>query len=383
MTFNWDYLLGQLLMVILSAAVAAVILTVLRLARVKRGALRVWLELPIIGAALWCLGMWSRELGYVKLLPLCMFPWTLAVALTFYWMAVWWPLRVAVLHRELKRGRVGIAALIAAPVMVLGAGYSLFVEPQWLEVEHQELVLDDIGTQTIRIAHVSDTQITDFGSRERAVVAAINEFDPHLIIFTGDYIAGPMGESETLPAFRDLLSQLRASHGIFGTTSDSDSERQRLAIFKGPLATYLLNKSTTVDIDGLRVRIGGLSHYAPRWSRMAGDATADELFVVACHSPDLAEATGEKTPLADLFLCGHTHGGQIQVPWFGPPLTMCKNTSRHVAAGGVFETATGMPFLVTRGVGMEADYAPRFRFNCRPHLFLLTLRGAATGDATR
>ena len=49
-----------------------------------------------------------------------------------------------------------------------------------------------------------------------------------------------------------------------------------------------------------------------------------------------------------------------------------------VAAGGLFHTSAGMPFLVTRGVGMEGDYAPRFRFNCRPHIFLLTLRGPAS-----
>ena len=84
--------------------------------------------------------------------------------------------------------------------------------------------------------------------------------------------------------------------------------------------------------------------------RVTADTTDDELFVVACHSPDLAEATGEKTPLADLFLCGHTHGGQIQVPWFGPPLTMCQNTSRRVAAGGIFER--GQQFALVSAIGL-------------------------------
>ena len=62
------------------------------------------------------------------------------------------------------------------------------------------------------------------------------------------------------------------------------------------------------------------------------------------------------------------------MPFFGPIATMC-DAPRHVAAGGVFETSTGMPLLLSRGVGMEGDYAPRFRFWCRPHVFLLTLRG--------
>ena len=81
---------------------------------------------------------------------------------------------------------------------------------------------------------------------------------------------------------------------------------------------------------------------------------------------------------ADLYLCGHTHGGQVQVPFFGPLVTMT-SAPRHVAAGGVFETSTGMSLALSRGVGMEGDYAPRFRFNCRPHVFLLTLRGETAG----
>jgi predicted MPP superfamily phosphohydrolase len=111
---------------------------------------------------------------------------------------------------------------------------------------------------------------------------------------------------------------------------------------------------------------------------MAAGAGREELFLVACHTPDHADEVGRRVPEADLYLCGHTHGGQVQVPFFGPLVTMCESP-RHVAAGGVFATSTGLPLLLSRGVGMEGDYAPRFRFHCRPHVFLLTLRGAEPG----
>jgi predicted MPP superfamily phosphohydrolase len=193
-------------------------------------------------------------------------------------------------------------------------------------------------------------------------------------VFSGDYIAGPHGEDVEIAAMRWILSELRASHGIFATNSDSDDERQRQLILQDLPVRYLLNKSETVEVEGVRVRVGGLNHTTPRWSRMAEGSHPDELFVVACHSPDHAEETSRLIPDADLYLCGHTHGGQVQVPFFGPLATAC-DAPRHVAAGGVFETSTGMPLLLSRGVGMEGDYAPRFRFWCRPHVFLLTLRG--------
>ena len=103
-----------------------------------------------------------------------------------------------------------------------------------------------------------------------------------------------------------------------------------------------------------------------------------KLYLVACHQPDLAQDCKERIPEADVFFCGHTHGGQLQVPFYGPLITLTKRISNRVAAGGVFTTTNGMLMLLSRGVGMEGEYAPRFRINCRPHCFLVTMR--ATED---
>lgn len=72
-----------------------------------------------------------------------------------------------------------------------------------------------------------------------------------------------------------------------------------------------------------------------------------------------------------LALAGHTHGGQVQLPWFGPPLVL-SNVTRAMGAGGLFRLGESW-LCVSRGIGMERNHAPRIRFLCRPELTVLEL----------
>jgi hypothetical protein len=74
----------------------------------------------------------------------------------------------------------------------------------------------------------------------------------------------------------------------------------------------------------------------------------------------------------DLVIAGHTHGGQISLPLFGPPVTLSE-APRHVAAGGLHELG-GRPIYVSRGVGLERGEAPRVRLGARPEISLLLVR---------
>ncbi len=380
-TLNWGFLAQQALMAGLAFALGAAAVAGLRaLCRDRRDTpLRLLVELPTVGILLAAAGTYCMPLGFGFLLPGPVLPWTVGVALAFYWLAVVWPLRIARRRAALAGAPLGRTALCTAAALALGACYSLFIEPQLLDAEPRLLHVADVGAREIRVAHVSDLQLVDRTPREDALVVAVNAFDPHLIVLTGDYIAGSMTPEPAIAAARDVLSRLRASHGIFATTSDSDTEAQRRRIFAGLPVRYLLNRNETVAVEGVAVRVGCIDHYRPDLVRMAQGARAEELFIVACHTPDIGPATSRNVPLADLYLCGHTHGGQVQVPFFGPLLTFTEVTPRRMAGGGVFHSPRGLPVVVSRGVGMEGSYAPRFRFFCPPHLFLLTLRGGG-GD---
>jgi len=85
------------------------------------------------------------------------------------------------------------------------------------------------------------------------------------------------------------------------------------------------------------------------------------------HAPDFAEAAA-RLGTVDLAVAGHTHGGQIVIPGFGPPLTF-SSLPRRFAAGA--HELNGLPLVVTKGVGMERLSAPRVRLFCPPDVTLI------------
>lgn len=379
LTLNFGYLLQQAIMFVAAGLGSALILLALAgLAKLRLWprsvVLRLVAEAPIV-----CLGLAGIELlahraGWLHLLP----GWPsmfMIVALWLYWGAIYWPLRVLARRRSLRGAKGATPLRIAALGAPLLAIWGCFVEPNWLEAEPVELHHPDVHGGAIRIAHISDLQLVDFGFRERELVAQVTAFRPHLVILSGDYMTGELGEDTAIAAARTVIASLHPSHGTYATSSDSTSELQARRIFQGLDVQYLLNRNVALDVAGTAVRIGGINHYYPRWDLVRRGASAAELFLVACHQPDLVDDCEQHVPETDLFFCGHTHGGQVQIPFYGPLVTLTRRTSRKVAAGGVFRTAGGMTLLLSRGVGMEGEYAPRLRLNCRPHLFLLTLRG--------
>jgi len=83
------------------------------------------------------------------------------------------------------------------------------------------------------------------------------------------------------------------------------------------------------------------------------------------HSPDYA--LGDVR--ADILLAGHTHGGQVSIPFLGPPLTMAEVP--RAWASGLTELSGDRHLYVSRGVGMERGNAPRVRFLTRPELAII------------
>jgi predicted MPP superfamily phosphohydrolase len=73
----------------------------------------------------------------------------------------------------------------------------------------------------------------------------------------------------------------------------------------------------------------------------------------------------------ELALGGHTHGGQIVLPGFGPPLTLSRLPRRYAAGLNVYE---GIPLHVSPGIGMERLTAPQVRFFCPPEVSVIDVR---------
>ena len=142
---------------------------------------------------------------------------------------------------------------------------------------------------------------------------------------------------------------------------------------------YLDNEILPLEIDGQTVTFVGMSlnpdadrgAISPDLVAAIAETTTDsDLVIAVSHRPDNVLTYSEDTTV-DLTIAGHTHGGQVSVPGFGPPITF-SDVPREVAAGGL-HVLNGHPLYVSTGVGIERGQAPQLRFGVRPSVALLTV----------
>lgn len=293
---------------------------------------------------------------FPKLLALS---WTLAVVLpaTAFGIAV-----RATPHRRLQTAFVSLGLL-----GIVSAVYAFVWEPNNLEVTHHEVHSDRLRTP-LRIAVVADLQTDAPGDHERAALQAVRDANPDLIVFVGDVIqhADPTAYADAWATLRSLGPPLRAPLGVYLVEGDSEfphrgrwiDEAQRAGITPWPTQTTTHRVRDDVLLTGF-----GLLQSADEHTRIG--RPGEGLHVVFGHRP--AYALGDVE--ADLLLAGHTHGGQVQLPGFGPVMTLSK-VPRSWAAGRT-ELEGGATLLVSRGVGMERAAAPRIRFWCRPEVMIV------------
>jgi len=283
------------------------------------------------------------------------------------------------------RGRIaatpsalGLAALgcLAAP---LGA-WMAWVEPYDLRVEEATLVLpaERAGVAPLRIGVLADLQCEAVGDHERRAVATLLAQEPDLILVPGDLFQGSEQEFERWrEPLMELLATLRAPGGVYFVPGDTDHAWTIAALRESTDWKILISDVVEVRVRDRRLRIAGMANRASfgiarELESMRGD---DDVRIVMSHAPDTVLHMKGR-PRVDLIVAGHTHGGQIVVPGFGPPITLSR-VPREIAGGGL-HTYEGRAIYVSRGVGLERRQAPRVRLLCPPEVSMLTLTSTAT-----
>jgi predicted MPP superfamily phosphohydrolase len=302
---------------------------------------------------------------------------TLAVALG---------LAAMVAGRGVRRAPLWLGLHVSGQALLLGLViYGFAVEPMRLTVTHVP-VMDPHRTGTaepaLRIVQLSDLHVERANGLTRRVVETVNGLQPDLIFLTGDYLStSSTGDPQAQADLRQAVAGLQARHGIYAILGNTDPPGSRQTLFGGLPLVVLEDEWTTVEIEGRRLAIAGVTTYQARGSgrTLASDRAAlaalqgampqDCYTILLYHSPNLvpeAAAAG-----FDLYPTGHTHGGQIRLPLYGALTTFSIYGKRYEMGRYQVE---GMLAYVSRGIGMEGWLIPRTRFLCPPEIVCYELQ---------
>ena len=287
---------------------------------------------------------------------------------------------------------------VTATLGAAAVGYAAVVERNWFALRQHEVPVLPPGSAPLRVLHISDMHLTPGRKRLMSWVRALDELDPHLVINTGDSISHP----QSIECFLDSLGPLLDRPGAFVLGSNDMyvpepfnparylmGPSSRRGIRKEPDLPWeklcadltaagwldLNNQRGRLAVSGLDVALAGVhdSHIKrDRYEMVAGQADpAADLRLGVMHSPEPRVLDRFAADGYDLLFAGHTHGGQLCLPFYGALVTNC-GIDRDRARGLHRHPADGQTWLnVSGGLG-TSPWAP-VRFACRPEASLLTL----------
>lgn len=274
--------------------------------------------------------------------------------------------------------RLGVFYAFLAVDLLALRYYVTQVEPERLLIRQVRLETPKL-TAPLRILHIADIQAGSVGDYQESIFDAIETLQPDLILNTGDFlqVVPPATFEEEWAKLHALIERVNPPLGTYGVFGDTERELYRFR--PDSLAPLVMLSSRNVRIDTGRglISLHGLSLYESNsgaWALRSVEpwleqTPVDDFRILFGHSPNYALAMGE-SPI-DLCLAGHTHGGQVNVPFYGP-LVIDSDVPREWARGF---RRVGIPYLnVSAGAGSNRfGGLPPIRFNCPTEMTLIEL----------
>jgi predicted MPP superfamily phosphohydrolase len=332
-------------------------------------------------AALFSFGRWPLA---ATLLVFCLTDWMLLMGLNKSGKSFGLPKPPALMLAVFR----GLALMIPLPLefeialQMIGTGlliYGFWIEPHHIQVTRQMLTTTKLNSGScLRLLHLGDLHIERITQRERLLNKAIKNLSPDLILFSGDilnlsYLSDPVAWEEA----RKVIAEWQADLGVYFVKGSLGIDLPEILpeILKDMPVCLLDDESVSVDFHGEMIKIIGVScthrpfQDGPFLQTLIHD-NHKHFSILLHHTPDLALDAAEAG--IDLQLSGHTHGGQVRIPFYGALVS-------GLLYGKMFESGRhqigDMTLYVTRGIGMEGGGAPRVRFLCLPEIILWEIRG--------
>ncbi|MEN2467426.1 metallophosphoesterase [Ornithinibacillus sp. FSL M8-0202] len=255
--------------------------------------------------------------------------------------------------------------------------YARNIEPALLTLHRETIQSKKIPSSFdgFKIIQFSDTHIGFHYTLDQfqELVKKINALEPDLIVFTGDLVDKP-DQYNWNPRLTKLLGSLHAPKGKFWIYGNHDHGGYGTEIVKEVMGQadfqLLKNSHHTIEQQVDRILIAGIDDVMlgqPNLSKTLENTNPDLFTILLAHEPDFADKSMEFP--VDVQLSGHSHGGQVRLPFVGHLYTPLY-AEKYVEGKYTFESSN-LDLYVSRGIGTTR--LP-YRFLCKPEITLFTLK---------
>lgn len=258
-------------------------------------------------------------------------------------------------------------------ILIMAVLYSIFIEPKLLVVKDYGVVID--RGREIKVIQFTDTHLGEFYSLEqlKKAVKKINSLNPDIVVFTGDLIDNAY-KYEEKNKISEVLKEINASIGKYAIYGNHDygggAVRYYRTIIEKSGFKVLRNSKETINIGNKKINIFGVD------DKLLGNFSVDktmnginkkDINLLLLHEPDLIDKF--KSYPIDLALSGHSHGGQVYVPFYGP---IVKNVLAEKYNKGFYEINNSRFTKLYVNTGMGNTKLP-FRFFNIPEISMFKI----------
>lgn len=256
------------------------------------------------------------------------------------------------------------AAILIIGVLAALATDAVFIEPYRIQVTHYTIHTGIAGVQApLKIAQLSDLHTRGLGRREREMLAILAAEKPDVILITGDSLANPFGN---YAACLQVYRQLHAPLGVWfvrGNWENIRPVKHERQFYREAGIHLLVNQSAELRPGVWLIGLDDFSTGHPDFAGASREVPLSAYKIAMFHSPAYLDHIAGKV---NLCLAGHTHGGQVRLP-FIKPFWLPAGSGPYLE--GWYEKE-GTRMYVSRGLGMS-NLPVRFR--CRPEIDFIAL----------
>ncbi|WP_017293532.1 metallophosphoesterase [Geminocystis herdmanii] len=305
--------------------------------------------------------------------------------------------------------------MIILGLSVLGFFLYIYqIEPQWIKVKNIELSLPNLDSEFIgwKIVQISDIHINEWMTQKRLnkIVKLVNQQSPDIVVLTGDFfsqnttelqrldgtslsyrkkrasslfqrlmnkigISTPQSPAHSYTIDQEILTKslinLKPNYKSFSVLGNHDYATEVTLVEKALEDSHIINLKNdfyTFEKNNAILNIAGVDCFTYRKNnikKILKNLPEKGVNILLVHEPDYAQYSA-KFDRFQLQLSGHSHGGQIRIPFMGAPFLP---PNGRTYPQGLYQVQNMIQYT-NRGVGMAYPY---IRFNCRPEITVFTL----------